>query len=264
MKQETSHAKSSIFPYTAGATVTLMPFTFGAARAGGHVPTDTFGDGAVGITPIDHASFLLDTGGVLIAVDPVGDATRYNDVDTPGRILIIHEHGDHFDLETITALTQNPDTKLIVNPAVMARLPEDLQARATALANGDDLFDAGIEFTAIPAYNTTEDRLNFHPQGRDNGYVLDIDRFPRLHFRRHRRYAQNACPSKHRSRVRVYEPALYNGRRSRGLSCGGICANICLSLPLPWARQWHTRPDGVCKYAPRRDRSKDGQLVRVI
>lgn len=177
MKQETSHAKSSIFPCTSGATVTLMPFTFGAARVGGHVPTDTFGDGAVRITPIDHASFLLDTGGVLIAVDPVGDATRYNDVDTPGRILIIHEHGDHFDLETITALTQNPDTKLIVNPAVMARLPEDLQARATALANGDDLFDAGIEFTAIPAYNTTEDRLNFHPQGRDNGYVLDIDDF---------------------------------------------------------------------------------------
>src|SRR5690606_20860133 len=25
-----------------------------------------------------------------------------------------------------------------------------------------------------PAYNTTEDRLQYHPQGRDNGYVLSV------------------------------------------------------------------------------------------
>ena len=27
---------------------------------------------------------------------------------------------------------------------------------------------------AIPAYNTTPDRVQYHPQGRDNGYVLGI------------------------------------------------------------------------------------------
>ncbi len=28
---------------------------------------------------------------------------------------------------------------------------------------------------AVPAYNTTEGRQQFHPKGRDNGYILTID-----------------------------------------------------------------------------------------
>ena len=31
---------------------------------------------------------------------------------------------------------------------------------------------AGIPVEAVPAYNTTPDRLQYHPQGRDNGYVF--------------------------------------------------------------------------------------------
>ena len=38
--------------------------------------------------------------------------------------------------------------------------------------NGDELSMMGIGIEAIPAYNLTPERLNFHPKGRDNGYVL--------------------------------------------------------------------------------------------
>ena len=31
-----------------------------------------------------------------------------------------------------------------------------------------------IAIEAVPAYNTTPDRLQYHPQGRDNGYVLTV------------------------------------------------------------------------------------------
>lgn len=56
-------------------------------------------------------------------------------------------------------------------------LTDDQKARATAMANGDtgDILGVGIE--AIPAYNISEDRLNFYPKGRDNGYVLDMEGF---------------------------------------------------------------------------------------
>ena len=33
----------------------------------------------------------------------------------------------------------------------------------------------GISVEAVPAYNNTEGHLQFHPKGRDNGYVLTID-----------------------------------------------------------------------------------------
>ena len=44
------------------------------------------------------------------------------------------------------------------------------------MANGDKIQIAD-DFTveAVPAYNTTEGRTQFHPQGRDNGYILTID-----------------------------------------------------------------------------------------
>ena len=44
------------------------------------------------------------------------------------------------------------------------------------MVNGDKLTLAD-DFTveAVPAYNTTEGHLQFHPKGRDNGYILTID-----------------------------------------------------------------------------------------
>ena len=67
------------------------------------------------------------------------------------------------------------NTHLIANPAVAGMLPEGMEAEV--LANGDSSEWSGVGIDAIPAYNTTEDRLNFHPQGRDNGYVLNIGGF---------------------------------------------------------------------------------------
>ena len=47
--------------------------------------------------------------------------------------------------------------------------------RGTALANGESYSDGILSVDAVPAYNTTEDHLQFHPKGRDNGYVLTLD-----------------------------------------------------------------------------------------
>jgi L-ascorbate metabolism protein UlaG (beta-lactamase superfamily) len=57
----------------------------------------------------------------------------------------------------------------------MEKLPEELKAKATAIANGEKATVGPVEIEAIPAYNTTEDRKKYHPQGRDNGYVLTVD-----------------------------------------------------------------------------------------
>jgi L-ascorbate metabolism protein UlaG (beta-lactamase superfamily) len=45
------------------------------------------------------------------------------------------------------------------------------------LANGEETDCNGLQISAIPAYNTTEERLQFHPKGRDNGYVLGFEGF---------------------------------------------------------------------------------------
>ena len=130
--------------------------------------------GEIVIHPVEHASLVLEVPGMVIHVDPVGDPAAYARLPRPGLILVTHEHGDHYAPETLAALA-GTETRLLTNPAVHAMLPAELQERATAIANGERTTANAIGIEAVPAYNLTEDRLQFHPQGRDNGYVLEID-----------------------------------------------------------------------------------------
>ena len=134
----------------------------------------TLGGSAVSVHPVNHASLALTLPGTTAYVDPVGPAARYAGLPAPDLILITHEHGDHYDAETLSALAGDATT-LIVNPAVFAMLPAGLRARAHSLANGDATRFAGLRIEAVPAYNATPDRLNYHPKGRDNGYVLGLE-----------------------------------------------------------------------------------------
>lgn len=158
----------------AAGVVTLLPY---AARAAAHAG-DTFETDAGSITvhPVSHASFVMETPKGTIYVDPVGDAAQYGDFPSADLVLITHEHGDHYNAETLAALV-GENTRMITNPAVFDMLPEDLKGKANAVANGELAQFAEMNIEAIPAYNTTEERKNFHPQGRDNGYVLNFDGF---------------------------------------------------------------------------------------
>jgi L-ascorbate metabolism protein UlaG (beta-lactamase superfamily) len=153
-----------------GATV-IMPFT---ARAQGKGDSYKTQSGEILISPVSHASFVMSVPGLVIYNDPVGGKALYDGQPAAGLVLITHEHQDHFDPETLAALV-GADTKLLVNPSVMEKLPADLKAKATSISNGANTTIGSVAIEAIPAYNTTEDRKKYHPQGRDNGYVLTVD-----------------------------------------------------------------------------------------
>jgi L-ascorbate metabolism protein UlaG (beta-lactamase superfamily) len=122
------------------------------------------------IHPIDHASLVLEWGGKAIYVDPVGGAALYEGLPTPSAILITHGHGDHFDVPTLEAIAG--DAVLITNDDVFSKLPEGLKAKATAMANGAEGTVVDLPIRAIAAHNTTADRMQYHPVGVGNGYVL--------------------------------------------------------------------------------------------
>lgn len=124
------------------------------------------------IHPVDHASLVLEWNGQAIYVDPVGGAELYEGLPAPSAILITHGHGDHFDLPTLEAIAG--DVPLVTSGEVFDKLPEALKANATAMANGDEGTILDIPLRAIAAHNTTEDRMNYHPVGVGNGYVLSF------------------------------------------------------------------------------------------
>ncbi|UWR21959.1 MBL fold metallo-hydrolase [Sulfitobacter sp. S190] len=158
---------------SAGA-VTILPYAALAdAHAGDRFDTPA---GPITIHPVAHASFVAQTPLGTIYVDPVGAVDTYADFPAPDLILITHEHGDHYNAATLQGIA-GQDTKIITNPAVFAMLPEGLKSRASEIANGGTALFAELAIEAIPAYNTTQERLNFHPEGRDNGYVLNFEGF---------------------------------------------------------------------------------------
>ena len=128
----------------------------------------------VDITLIKHGSLEIRYKGTSIQVDPVSKlGERVTDYAAAfpkaGFILVTHEHFDHFDKDAIAALT-GPETRMLTNSHCAEML-----GYGTVLANGDAAeLTADIHLDAVPAYNTTEGHLQFHPKGRDNGYVLTI------------------------------------------------------------------------------------------
>jgi len=165
------------FIHTAAATagaVMILPYASRAVAA----TADTFKTiaGDFTVHPVEHASFVLETPAGVIYSDPVGDPSLYADLPAPNLVLVTHEHGDHFNADTLTALVGD-GVELITNPSVHDKLPDALKEKGKVLANGESAEWEGVSIDAIPAYNTTEERKNFHPEGRDNSYVLGFDGF---------------------------------------------------------------------------------------
>lgn len=148
-----------------GAPAFVMMTRFGWAQ---------MGEMAAGakIHPIRHASLWLEWAGQKIIIDPVGGPELYSDAGTPDLVLVTHIHGDHFDVPTLNGVV-GEKTRLIAPPTVHDELTPELAAKTTVMKNGDTQAMNGFTVNAIPAYNVTVDRMQYHPKGRDNGYVLD-------------------------------------------------------------------------------------------
>ena len=120
-----------------------------------------------------HASIRIEYDGKEIEIDPVtklGNRTiDYSAMPKADFIFITHEHGDHFDKEAIKQLTGDK-TQLITNKRCAEML-----GYGEIMVNGQSLMVNDIKVEAVPAYNTSDGRTQFHPKGRDNGFILTID-----------------------------------------------------------------------------------------
>lgn len=121
-----------------------------------------------------HASIRMEYDGKEIEIDPVTKLGNrmidFTAMPKANYIFVTHEHGDHFDREALKLLSDEK-TRLITNKRCAEML-----GSGEIMANGDQLQIAdNFTVEAVPAYNITEGRTQFHPQGRDNGYILTID-----------------------------------------------------------------------------------------
>ena len=134
----------------------------------------TPGGKEVKIHALMHSSIRIEYDGREIEIDPCSKLRErtvdYTAMPKADIILVTHEHFDHYDSATISLLMAEK-TQLVMN-----RRCAEMYGAGTAMQNGDRLQLADdISLEAVAAYNTTEGHLQFHPKGRDNGYILNLD-----------------------------------------------------------------------------------------
>ena len=132
------------------------------------------------ITPISHATAVLEFGETVIYIDPTGGAKAFEGFKTPNYIFITDIHGDHMNKKTLNELDLANTT--IVTPDAVAKQLQAINAKEIiVINNGESKTINNFSVEAIPMYNLREEALKFHSKGRGNGYVFNIDN-ERIYF----------------------------------------------------------------------------------
>lgn len=137
-------------------------------------PTDTLTmrDGTqITITFFKHASLAIEVNGKHIYIDPVSSFADYATLPKADLLLITHSHADHLDSVAVDVLS-TPTTQLICDStsAQLLGKPCHIMRPGSVFSPSDY-----VSIQAVAAYNTSPDRLQFHPKERaDNGYLLSI------------------------------------------------------------------------------------------
>src|SRR5947209_9328323 len=116
------------------------------AHSGGEPNVFLTSAGPVKITPLNHASTLIEAGGKVIYLDPA-KPVKFSGLPKADLILITDIHGDHMDPDSIKEITKG-GTEIISSPAVAKTV-----TGAKPIANGEPKTLQAWTIEAIPAYN---------------------------------------------------------------------------------------------------------------
>src|SRR5580692_11246801 len=124
-----------------GFLLAIAPFSNAASD------TQTFptSAGPVKITPLYHASTLIEAGGKVIYVDPAKPA-KLDGLPKADLILISHIHGDHMDPDSIKEVSK-AGTEILAPASVVQTVTS-----AKPMANGESKNWQGWTVEAVPAY----------------------------------------------------------------------------------------------------------------
>jgi L-ascorbate metabolism protein UlaG (beta-lactamase superfamily) len=149
-------------------TLPRFPFVFLAASALFAATPEEFATsaGPLLITPIQHASLMIQAGGKVTYVDPASGS--YEGFPAADYIFITDIHGDHMAPAVVEKL-KKPSTVIVAPKAVAVNFPGSV-----VMANGESKTVGEFRVEAIPMYNLKPgpDGKFMHDKGRGNGYVI--------------------------------------------------------------------------------------------
>jgi len=149
--------KSSVLVLTllAGAALAAPPQEFSTSA------------GSLKITPIQHASLMIQAGGKVLYIDPAQGS--FDGMPQADYILITDIHGDHMAPEIVNKLKKT-GTEIVAPQAVSEKV-----SGTSVIAYGQTKKLGPFTVESVPAYNLTRGPAAgklFHDKGRGCGYIV--------------------------------------------------------------------------------------------
>ena len=118
--------------------------------------------GQLEITRYVQSTVKIKAGGLVVWIDPFMVNAEHIGEDKADLILLTHEHGDHFSVDTLNAVAKEGTKLLCPNNGVISQIQGSVTASPLALKEGDTTSAAGLDVRAVAGYN------DIHP--RNSGY----------------------------------------------------------------------------------------------
>jgi L-ascorbate metabolism protein UlaG (beta-lactamase superfamily) len=123
--------------------------------------------GTLKITPIQHASLMIQAGGKVLYIDPAQGS--FDGMPQADYILITDIHGDHMAPEIVNKL-KKAGTEIVAPQAVSEKV-----SGTSVIAYGQTKKLGPFTVESVPAYNLTRGPAAgklFHDKGRGCGYIV--------------------------------------------------------------------------------------------
>jgi len=145
----------------------LIALIFAVIAAVAAVPEEfSTAAGPLTLTPIQHASLMIQAGGKVMYIDPAQG--KYDGLPAADYILITDIHADHMVPALVDKLRKA--TTVILAPKAVAETVKG----CTVISNGETKTIGDFKVEAVPMYNLkpASNGTIFHEKGRGNGYVV--------------------------------------------------------------------------------------------
>ena len=118
--------------------------------------------GQVEITRYIQSTVKFKSGDTTIWIDPFGVNDELIAGDKADIILLTHEHGDHFNLDAINAVSKDGTILVCNNSGIEEKIKGNVTSDLLVMKEGDKNSVSGLSIEAVAGYN------DFHP--RNNGH----------------------------------------------------------------------------------------------
>ncbi len=114
---------------------------------------------------------LIEENGARILTDPGNYTEAQNDVKNIDVLLITHEHGDHFHIESVKKILENnPNVPIVTNSSVDMLLKKDGITHATIIEDGQSAEVKGLKFAG---HGTAHALIHGEwPSVQNTGYMI--------------------------------------------------------------------------------------------